>query len=346
MLADQTAVLLLGLGRALNGLSLLVADPLRSRPERYHFRFYVPDWLPPLVNGGRAFVAIAAIELFWIVTAWPSGGQAITWVAISVILFAPRADEAYSFAMAFALGCVISAILAAIIEFAVLPQIDTFVGLSAVLGLYLIPVGALMVQPWQTAIFITMVANFIPLLAPTNTMTYDTVQFYNNALAIIVGTGAGAFSFRLLPPLSPAIRTHRLLTLTLRDLRRLASRPLPNNTEDWQGHTFARLVALPKEAEPLQRAQLLAGLSVGTEFIRLRRLAHGLSEHSDVDAALDAFANGNSEEAALRLVALDGRLASSANEKREALEVLRARSIILAITEALTQHASYFGAKV
>jgi uncharacterized membrane protein YccC len=266
LLADQTAMLLLGLGRALNGLSLLVADPLGSRPERNHFRFYVPDWLPPLVNGGRAFVAIVAIELFWIGSAWPSGGQAITWVAISVILFAPRSDEAYTFAMAFALGCVISAILAAIIEFAVLPQIETFVGLSAVLGLYLIPVGALMVQPWQAAIFITMVANFIPILGPTNTMTYDTVQFYNNALPIIVGTGAGALSFRLLPPLSPITRTQRLLTLTLRDLRHLASRPFPESIDDWQRRTFARLVAMPTEAQPLQRAQLLAALSVGTEI--------------------------------------------------------------------------------
>ena len=176
-------------------------------------------------------------------------------------------------------------------------------------------------------------------------VTNDTVQFYNNALAIIVGTGAGALSFRLLPPLSPITRTQRLLTLTLRDLRHLASRPFPESIDDWQRRTFARLVAMPTEAQPLQRAQLLTALSVGTEFIRLRRIAQGLSEHSDVNSAFEAFANGEIEVAALQFDALDRRIASSGDEKQMSSEVLRARSIILAITEALTQHASYFGAK-
>jgi hypothetical protein len=42
------------------------------------------------------------------------------------------------------------------------------------------------------------------------------------------GVGAAALSFRLLPPLSPAFRTRRLLALTLRDLRRKSvSSPAP-----------------------------------------------------------------------------------------------------------------------
>ena len=61
-----------------------------------------------------------------------------------------------------------------------------------------------------------------PLLSPTNPMTYDTAQFYNAALAIVVGCGLAPLAFRLLPPLSPALRARRLLALTLRDLRRLA----------------------------------------------------------------------------------------------------------------------------
>ena len=56
---------------------------------------------------------------------------------------------------------------------------------------------------------------FVTLLAPANQMSYDPGQFYNFALATIAGVGAGALSFRLLPPLSPAFRTRRLLALTL-----------------------------------------------------------------------------------------------------------------------------------
>ena len=59
----------------------------------------MPDWLPSLVNAGRAFVTIGCVELFWIVTAWPNGAFAITFAAIVVLLLSPRGDRAYGGAM-------------------------------------------------------------------------------------------------------------------------------------------------------------------------------------------------------------------------------------------------------
>src|SRR6185437_14474873 len=92
LLADQTAEVLAAISHALNGLALLIADPARPVPrDRGLRRLRIPDWLPSLVNAGRAFVVIGAAELFWIVTEWPSGAQAITFAAIGVILLAPRA---------------------------------------------------------------------------------------------------------------------------------------------------------------------------------------------------------------------------------------------------------------
>ena len=76
--------------------STLPADP---SPGRRGFRLRVPDWLPALVNAARAFVAIGAVELFWIVTAWPNGASAIVFAAIVVLLFSPRGDLAYAGAM-------------------------------------------------------------------------------------------------------------------------------------------------------------------------------------------------------------------------------------------------------
>jgi hypothetical protein len=104
LLADQTAEVLAGLSRALNGLTLLVADPARPVPWGSRVRLRVPDWLPSLVNAGRALVVIGAAELFWIVTEWPNGPQTITFAAIGVILFAPRADLAYATAKGFMVG--------------------------------------------------------------------------------------------------------------------------------------------------------------------------------------------------------------------------------------------------
>jgi uncharacterized membrane protein YccC len=245
----------------------------------------VPDWLPALVNAGRAFATIGAVELFWIMTAWPNGAGAITWAAISVILFAPRADEAYARAVNFMTGTGLAAVCAAIIIFAGLPNVPSFAGFSIVMALYLIPVGALMAQPWQASMFAPMAGNFVPLLSPANQMSYDTVQFYNAALAIVVGCSAAALSFRLLPPLSPALRSERLLALTLRDLRRLATAAVRRLQEDWEGRMYSRLEALPDQAEPLQRAQLVAALSAGTDIIHLRRIAFQLGLVSELDSA-------------------------------------------------------------
>ena len=137
--------------------------------------------------------------------------------------------------------------------------------------------------------FSAMVFYFVPLLGPANEMSYDTEQFYNAALAILTGLSAAALSFRLLPPLSPAFRTRRLLALTLGDLRRLATGPIPWTAEDWEGRIYGRLAVLPDAAGPLQRSQLLAALMVGTEInptpphrffarpgLRSRRSARGL----------------------------------------------------------------------
>jgi uncharacterized membrane protein YccC len=344
LLADHTAEALAGMSKALNGVALLLDDPTRPFGGRPGVRLNVPDWLPALVNSGRAFVTIGVVAFFWVVTAWPGGAGAMTFAAIGVILFAPRADQAYATTMSFMVGTALTASLAAIIEFAVLPGMVSFVGFSLAIGLVLVPAGALMAQPWQVAMFTAITANFTPLLAPANPMSYDTQQFYNSALAIVAGVCAGAISFRLLPPLSSAFRTRRLLTLTLRDLRRLATSPIIRAPDDWQARVFSRLFVLPDAAEPLQRSQLVAALSVGNEIIQLRRIAHHLNLGSYLDPALRALAQGNSAAATDCLAQLDHTITVIPEAKTGAPLVLRARGSILAISESLHRHAAYFDA--
>jgi uncharacterized membrane protein YccC len=280
---------------------------------------------------------IGAAQLFWIVTEWPNGAQAMLFAAIAVILLAPRADQAYAAAVSFLVGTGLTAVFAAIIGFAVLPNHETFAALSLAIGLVLVPAGAGIAQPWQTAMFIPMVANFIPLLAPANQESYDTQQFYNSALGIVAGSGAAVLSFRLLPPLSPAFRTRRLMALTQRDLRRLATGPIPRTPDDWAEHMYSRMSVLPDAAEPLQRSQLLAAFSVGTDMIQLRHICRRFDLGSDLDAALEAFARGSCAMTAAKLADLDRALIS-----RGTTAVLRARGLVLALSETLTQHAAYF----
>jgi uncharacterized membrane protein YccC len=344
LLAEHAANLLAGFAAVLDGLALLVADPVRIRSPR-RMTLHVPDWLPALVNGGRAFVAIGAIEVFWIVTEWPNGALAITFTAIAVILLAPRADAAYAQAVRFTIGVALAAVCAAIIQFAVLPLLVSFAGFSMAMALYLVPVGMLVAQassPAASTLFTAMSGNFVPLLAPTNQMSYDTVQFCNSALAIVVGCGVAALSFRLLPPLSPAFRVERLLELTLRDLRRLATANVGRLPADWQGRIYKRLVAMPDEAEPLQRGQLLTALSLGRNIIALRRVAAQCGLASALDAALEPFAQGNSAAAVAELERLDRRLTSPTESDPQTLLILQERARILLICDALMEHRAYF----
>jgi len=128
---------------------LILADPVRPAPRHGGVRLRVPDWLPSLVNAGRAFVVIGVAELFWIVTEWPSGATAVTWAAIVVIVNAPRAEQAYAAAVSSTVGTSLAAALAGIIAFAVLPNLETFAAFSLAIGLVLVPAGAGMAQPWQ-----------------------------------------------------------------------------------------------------------------------------------------------------------------------------------------------------
>ncbi len=346
LLADKTAETFAGIAHALNGLALLVAEPARSVMRRGRKQIRVPDLLPALVNAGRAFVTIGIVALFWVVTAWPGGGGAITFATVIVLLLGPRAEQAYGAAMFFTMGATVDVVLTAIVAFAVLPALptETFAALSLVLAVCLVPMGALLAharQPWQVGLFTGVTMLFMPLLQPTNPETYNPEAFYNASSAIVLGAGFGALSFRLLPPLSPAFLTRRLLALTLRDLRRLA---IGRSQPDWQGHLFGRLTAMPDKATLPQRALLVTALSVGSEIINLRHMAQDFGLGPRLDAALAALAEGHTARAIAQLSQLDGGLATEPADGPGNASVLRARASIVVLTEALTKHRAYFDA--
>ena len=345
LLADETANMLAGMSHVLDGLALLVDASDYSFPGYRRFQPGIPDWLHALVNAARAFATIGAAALFWVATAWPNGGSAIIFAALVVLVFAPRGDLAYRGAIVFTLGAAGAALCAAIVKFAVLPGHESFLALGAAIGLVLVPVGFATIQSQQPAVrtgFTLIGILFVPLLGPTNQMTYDTEQFYNFALSVFAGSVLGALSFTLLPSLPPTSRVRRLLALTLRDLRRLAIAPLPPSSEDWESRIYGRLAALPNQAGPTQQAQLMAALSVGTEVVRLRRLAPRLGVAVELDAALGALAQGDETIAIARLRQLDHLLASAPDGAAEADIALRARAHILGLSESLTAHGSYF----
>ena len=259
-----------------------------------------------------------------------------------MILLAPMQDEAAAAAQTFLYGCVLAMVLAAIIGFAVLPKLDTFVGFALALGAVLVPIGALSAQPWNGQLFMITAINFIPMLAPQNQVTYDTTRFYNSSVAIFVGVLFTVLAFRLIPPPSPALRTRRLLALTLRDLRRLVAHRKSVRRSEWENRIYGRLSVMPPQAELVQAAQLAAALSVGSEAIRLRRIAGRAGLGEQTREAFAALAHGDSQLAIARLASVDRTLAAIPERQPGARARLRARGSIRAITDALAQYADYF----
>jgi uncharacterized membrane protein YccC len=339
LLADQTATAITAFSKVLDGLALLSGDKVREYSAGRGFELHVPDWLPPLVNAGRTFATIVAVEIFWIWTQWPNGAFAITFAAVTVILLSPRADESYAVAVKFTAGTTIAAVGAAIALFAGLPNMDSFAGFAVVLGVVLVPVGAMIARPWNAALFVPVAANFIPILGPANQMSYNTIQFYNTALAILAGCAAGALSFRLIPPLSQRFRSQRLLALSLRDLRRLAADPSWRQ-RSWEERLYSRIAALPGDADPRQRAVLVTALTVGGSFVSLRQAAPQLGFTGEFEAALRYFSSGDCSAMIMQLEAADRKLAARGDS--DGLAVMRARGQLLAIHHALSDHRIYF----
>ncbi len=104
---------------------------------------------------------------------------------------------------------------------------------------------------------------------------------------------------------------------------------------------YGRFSALPDQAQPLQRSELMAAFSIGSEIIQRRHNALRLALDTVLATALDALAQGQSALAVERLASIDQVLAS---RRDAAPAALRAQSLILAISAALTQHTAYFEA--
>jgi uncharacterized membrane protein YccC len=341
LLADSAAAGMLGMARALNGLTGVV-DPSDMIPVRGTARLHVPDWLPPCITAVRVLVAVGAISLFWIASAWPSGALAITFCAVIVVLLPLQGDLAYSASMTFLKGCVLGAGVAAVLVFAILPRVTSFPSLCLALGLALVPLGFLLARARNPLFYFAASVNFLPMLSITNGMTYDASQFWNSTSAILAGIAVGALAMLIVPPLSPAIRTQRLLALTLADLRRLAKRASPGRQDDWQSRGVARLLAMPEQAEPVERAALVAAVAVGKYVVRLRHVAPRFVPAAAVDAALQALAEGRSGEAIERLKDIDRLLAALPHAEPASHILLRLRAGVLAISGQLADYAAYF----
>jgi uncharacterized membrane protein YccC len=234
----------------------------------------------------------------------------------------------------------VGAVLSTILMFGILPKVITFPTLCLTLGLVLVPLGVLNARGWKPMFTFAAAVNLLPMLGITNGMTYDASGFWNGVVAILAGIAFGVVAMLVIPPLSPAIRTQRLLALMLRDFRRLVRRATPGKSADWENRGVARLLAMPDKAEAQERAELAAIVAVGKEIVRFRQIAPRFVPSAMVDAALAPLAEGRSGEAIARLDDIDRQVAALPRARSRIL--LSLRSSIMVISGQLGEFASCF----
>lgn len=344
LMADGTADAALGLAAAANGLALL-QHPGSAREIRSTGGFVVADYLPALINALRAFLGVSAMVLFWIATAWPSGPQAVIFTAVTIIVFSPMADRSVKAAWGQGVGTMISVMFVAIIKFALLVNKETFLAFALVISIGIVPFAALSSVPLLAAYFIPATLNFIPLLAPSNEMTFDTLSYLNTALGLLTGCAAGGLALLLIPHLPPRIQSQRLIDLSIRDLRRLAADSKNWTLHEWQGRIYARLIAMPEAAEPVQRSYLVTTLSVGIQFIRLGRIAAHGPIGVELSKVRESLAVGDIGMLLAALRRLDDDIAAVPATVPGTRARVRARSALRAIGEAVRSHREFFEGK-
>jgi uncharacterized membrane protein YccC len=263
----------------------------------------------------------------------------VIFAAVPAILFAPRAEQAYAMAASFALGTALTAALAGIAEFALLPPETSFAGLVLVIGLFLVPLAALSAGTWHKGFFTGAAMNFVPLLGLTNQLTYDFQAYLNSALTIVVGVTVASVMMRLMPPLPIGLQIRRLLGLSLRDLRRLAAGRWWPRRDAWVGRLVMRLNNMPAGASTLDHAQLLAILSTGESLLWLRRRSSLLPGGAALSLAFGALAGG-------KVGVAHTQLAQFAVLQQSDHQGLRARAEAENVMNVLRRHGPFFASDV
>jgi uncharacterized membrane protein YccC len=253
--------------------SLAVASHER---ERWVQR-YVPktSLLAAAAAGVRAMLVTLAVSVFWLASAWPSGGTMVL-IAATVSALASSSAAPTRMAMQMAIGTALAAVAGFVVTFVLYPKLDGFILLCAALTPFLM-LGAYLSTLKRTAgVGVGYCIFFCFLAGPDNVIQYDPAAFLNNSVALLLGMAVVAFAFAVvLPTDAPWLR--RVLLSALREqvvdacFRRLDN--LGNGFESGTRDLFSQIDAFSGKRDDFRQQGLqwlFAVLEVGHAVIDMR----------------------------------------------------------------------------
>jgi len=235
-----------------------------------------------LLSGLSAAMAMGLCAFFWIASAWPEGAGAVAFAAVACTLFASLDDPTPTIRNITTLLALCIPIVI-VYQFLVLPAINSFVLLCAVLAFTLIPAGLLLAIPAYAPIGLALALGFCIELNLQPSYTADLAAILNSNSAFIFGGVAGLVVTRLIRVIGTQASARRLVRATYRDLADLADgRGLPTR-DQWASRMLDRVALLlyrqPRlEPRPQHEfADALEDLRLGINIIETQSIAPSMS---------------------------------------------------------------------
>ncbi|MBK1840441.1 FUSC family protein [Azospirillum sp. YIM B02556] len=178
----------------------------------------------PWMAARAALGAAAGIVIgcaFWIWSAWPEGGMAVSILGVCCALFG-NVDTPAPNVVKYMAGSVVGVAVSLVYSFVILPRVGDFAGLVAVLAPAFLVAGSLQARPPTTfmALGITLT---IPILSGLGaTYAGDFAGSLNSVVALFAATGFAVVSMSLFQTIPVDAAIGRLLRLNRRDVRRRA----------------------------------------------------------------------------------------------------------------------------
>ncbi|MBN9434832.1 MAG: FUSC family protein [Bosea sp.] len=159
----------------------------------------------PLLLGLRGAVAILLLTAVWMATGWSEGFAAVAGGVITLFLSVNQ-DREIDAALPFLTGTAIAVVASYLVFIFVLPRLEGFGQLAAVLMLLLLPAGLLAGTPATGALGTAIGAMGISQLSTGNLYVLDEAGFVSNAFALLAGMAATLLVLAVWPVTSAARR--------------------------------------------------------------------------------------------------------------------------------------------
>jgi uncharacterized membrane protein YccC len=229
------------------------------------------------LSAGAAAVAVMAYCTFWILTAWPEGSATAAFAAIVSCSFASQDDPTP--AIVKYLGFTLLALpVSALYLFVILPMVDGYAVLAAVLAPVLLVMGYVQADPGRSPYALPMLACFIVAMGFLDRFTVDYARFLNVALAQMGGVIVTIGAARLFRSVGADWSARRILRQGWREVAALAAASRSTDEIAWSRRMHDRLgliasrMAFLEAWEGFRGADALRDLRIGRNVIHLRRV--------------------------------------------------------------------------